>query len=83
MNYGNYQIMKKSKALAISEELEYGDKARIVELTKTKGLNEGNGYSYIMVVKVLRGERENESIVALVKEFIENRKAFKASLTEK
>lgn len=54
-------------------DYKYGDIGVITELTKKKGLNNGEGYSRSYVEKVLNGYRTNEEITTLATNYINAR----------
>lgn len=47
----------------------YGEANIIAELTKSKGLNKGRGYTVSYCTKVMRGERSNEQIMEIVNNY--------------
>lgn len=75
VSVNRYKVRVKENTMQQVEtprDFERGDLKRIQELTRKRGLNGGEGYSYHTVRAVLtQGTRKNEAIEKLAEEYLQ------------
>lgn len=80
MSNRRHTIFEQTRAAGTMEQLrphlKSGDLRELEEISKKSGMNNGKGYSYSYIVKVVRGDHHCPPITKLAKDYLEWRTLF-------